>query len=226
MRAKPLAGLTVLDLTRLLPGPMCTQHLADLGADVLKVEDPAGGDYARWMGQRQKVNSTSFLLFNRNKRSLTLDLKKPEAQQILLKLAADADIVVEGFRPGVADRLGVGYAAVRALNPKVVYASITGYGQDGPWAQRAGHDMNYLAHAGVLDQTGTAGGPPALSNFQIADLAGIQGGERHHRVRQHAVGHRHVHMPARGRSRAARAGSAAASPTTASMRRRTAAGWR
>lgn len=172
MRAKPLAGLTVLDLTRLLPGPMCTQHLADLGADVLKVEDPAGGDYARWMGQRQKVNSTSFLLFNRNKRSLTLDLKKPEAQQILLKLAADADIVVEGFRPGVADRLGVGYAAVRALNPKVVYASITGYGQDGPWAQRAGHDMNYLAHAGVLDQTGTAGGPPALSNFQIADLAG------------------------------------------------------
>lgn len=169
---RPLAGIRVLDLTRLLPGPICTLHLADMGADVVKVEDPGAGDYARWIGRRAKVNSLDFLVMNRNKRAISVDLKKPAGAALFLKLAETADVVVEGFRPGVADRLGVGYAAVAAANPGIVYCSITGYGQTGPLALKAGHDINYLALSGALDQTGAADGPPALSNFQIGDLAG------------------------------------------------------
>lgn len=168
----PLAGIRVLDLTRLLPGPLCTMHLADMGADVIKVEDPGAGDYARWIGRRARVNSRDFLAMNRSKRSVTLDLKSPKAVALLLRMAETADVLVEGFRPGVADRLGVGYAAVKAVNPRLVYCSITGYGQTGPMAAKAGHDVNYLALSGALDQTGTRDGPPALGNFQIGDLAG------------------------------------------------------
>lgn len=169
---RPLAGIRVLDLTRLLPGPMCTLHLADMGADVIKVEDPGAGDYARWIGRRARVNSLDFLAMNRNKRAINLDLKHPAGAALFLRLAETADVVVEGFRPGVADRLGVGYAAVAAVNPRAVYCSITGYGQTGPLADKAGHDVNYLALSGALDQTGAAGGPPAIGNFQIGDLAG------------------------------------------------------
>ena len=172
----PLAGVRVLDLTRLLPGSVCTLHLADLGADVVKVEDLAGGDYARSLGVPAEAApgsvSAFYRIVNRNKRSLALDLKHSEGRAAFLRLAAKADIVVESFRPGVVDRLGVGFAAVAAMNPRVVYCSISGYGQDGPYRERAGHDINYLGYAGVLDQTGTAGGPPALSNLQIADLLG------------------------------------------------------
>lgn len=175
----PLAGLRVLDLTRLLPGPVATLHLADLGAEVIKIEGPGeAGDYARSMNPGASVansageNSYFFRLANRNKRGLRLDLKRPEGVEVFLRLARAADVIVESFRPGVVDKLGVGYEAVRNLNPRLVYCAITGYGQTGPWRDRAGHDLNYIATAGVLDQIGAAGGPPAIPNFQIGDLLG------------------------------------------------------
>ncbi len=168
----PLAGVRVLDLTRLLPGPVCTMHLADLGADVIKVEDTGAGDYARTLGAKPGDVSAFFRMVNRNKRSVALNLKRDEGRAAFLTLARHADVVVESFRPEVVDALGVGCEAVRAMRPSIVYASITGYGQTGPRAMAAGHDINYLGYAGVLDQTGTRGGPPALSNLQIADLLG------------------------------------------------------
>lgn len=172
MSSLPLAGITVLDLSRLLPGPMCSQHLADLGADVIKIEDPGLGDYARWSGAPQVVNSPFFLALNRNKRSVTLDLKSAAGQDLLKRLAADADVLLESFRPGVMARLGVDFATLHAINPRLVYCSITGYGQTGPMAQLGGHDINFIAEAGIADQTGAADGAPALSNFQVADQAG------------------------------------------------------
>ena len=171
-RAKPLAGLRVLDLTRLLPGPVATQHLADLGADVVKIEDTGEGDYARSMGARPGETSAFFKLVNRNKRALRLDLKQPEGVAVFQRLTLSADVVIEGFRPGVMDKLGIGYDALAELNPRLVFCSISGYGQDGPYAQRAGHDINYIGYAGVLDQIGAAGGPPVVPNFQIGDLLG------------------------------------------------------
>ncbi|MGE4277940.1 MAG: CaiB/BaiF CoA transferase family protein [Magnetospirillum sp.] len=172
MTSLPLAGITILDLSRLLPGPMCSQHLADMGADVIKVEDPGIGDYARWSGKPQAVNSPFFLALNRNKRSVCLDLKKPEAVELLKQLVAKADIVLESFRPGVTARLGCDYETLKAINPRLVYCSVTGYGQTGPLSTLGGHDINFIAEAGISDQNGPADGPPMLSNFQIADLAG------------------------------------------------------
>jgi crotonobetainyl-CoA:carnitine CoA-transferase CaiB-like acyl-CoA transferase len=171
-RSKPLAGLRVLDLTRLLPGPVATQHLADLGADVVKIEDTGEGDYARSMGAKPGETSAFFRLVNRNKRALRLDLKQPEGVAVLRRLTLSADVLVEGFRPGVMDKLGIGYERLAELNPRLVFCSISGYGQDGPYAQRAGHDINYIGYAGVLDQIGAAGGPPVVPNFQIGDLLG------------------------------------------------------
>jgi crotonobetainyl-CoA:carnitine CoA-transferase CaiB-like acyl-CoA transferase len=172
MRSKPLHGVKVLDLTRLLPGPLATLHLADLGADVIKIEDPGVGDYARTLGARTRTNAWLFLLVNRNKRSLRLDLKPPAGREVLLRLARTADVIVESFRPGVVDKLGIGYDTVRAANPRVVYCAITGYGQTGPYRDRAGHDLNYCGYAGISDQIGAAGGPPAIPNIQIGDLLG------------------------------------------------------
>jgi alpha-methylacyl-CoA racemase len=160
--AAPLAGVKVLDLTRLLPGPVCTQHLADLGADVIKVEDTGAGD---------AVPPKLRALVNRNKRGIRLDLKHADAANALQRLVRDADVLVEGFRPGVMERLGLGYAAIAAINPRIVYCSITGYGQTGPDRDRPGHDLNYCAEAGLSDQLGNAHGP-ALSNVPIADLMG------------------------------------------------------
>ncbi|MCM8596337.1 CaiB/BaiF CoA-transferase family protein [Accumulibacter sp.] len=171
MRSPPLAGLRVLDLTRLLPGPMATMHLADLGADVIKIEDTGPGDYARDAGAVHGSISY-FQLVNRNKRSLRLDLKQAAGVDAFMRLASTADVILEGFRPGVVDKLGIGYAAVSAVNPRIVYCAITGYGQDGPYRDRAGHDLNYLACCGLLDQIGTAGQAPAIPNFQIGDLLG------------------------------------------------------
>jgi alpha-methylacyl-CoA racemase len=161
--AAPLSGVRVLDLTRLLPGPMCTLHLADLGADVIKVEDTGAGDYAAPALRG---------LVQRNKRAMRIDLKQPEGVAVLHALARTADVLVEGFRPGVMERLGVGYPALAAINPKLVFCSITGYGQDGPYRDEPGHDLNYCALAGVTDQIGRAGEPPALSNLPVADLLG------------------------------------------------------
>jgi len=171
-RAGPLAGIRILDLTRLLPGPVATLHLADLGAEVIKIEDPQVGDYARTLGTGQGADSAYFRMINRNKQGLRLDLKKPEGVEVFKRLASTADVIVESFRPGVMDKLGVGYAVIAALNPRIAYCSISGYGQDGPYKDLAGHDINYLGYAGVLDQIGCAGGNPAVPNFQIADLLG------------------------------------------------------
>lgn len=168
----PLAGLRVLDLSRLLPGPVATLHLADLGADIVKIEDTGAGDYARTMGAGPDGTSWFFRAVNRNKRGLTLDLKQDAGRAVLCRLVEGADVLVESFRPGVMDRLGVGYAALSAINPRLVYCAITGYGQDGPWAQRAGHDLNYIAQAGVLEQTGPQGSGPAIPALQIGDLLG------------------------------------------------------
>jgi crotonobetainyl-CoA:carnitine CoA-transferase CaiB-like acyl-CoA transferase len=178
MTDAPLAGIKVLDLTRLLPGPVCTLHLADLGAEVIKIEDTGAGDYARTMGRGASFDKSAgedsffFRVVNRNKRGMRLDLKQPAGVAVFLRLARDADVIVESFRPGVVDKLGVGYAAAKAVNPRIVYCAITGYGQDGPWRDRAGHDLNYIATSGVLDQIGTAGGDPAIPNLQIGDLLG------------------------------------------------------
>jgi crotonobetainyl-CoA:carnitine CoA-transferase CaiB-like acyl-CoA transferase len=172
MPSRPLSGTRILDLSRLLPGPVATLHLADLGAEVIKVEDTGTGDSGRFLGPMHGTTSWFFETVNRNKRSLCLDLKRPDGVAVFLDLCRGADVVVEGFRPGVMDRLGVGYDAVRAVNPRTVYASITGYGQTGPLRHRAGHDINYIGYAGVLDQTGPAGGPPVVPNFQIGDVLG------------------------------------------------------
>jgi alpha-methylacyl-CoA racemase len=170
-RRKPLAGIRVLDLARLLPGAMATLHLADMGADVIKIEDTGAGDYAREMGRVREGMSDFFRLLNRNKRAMRLDLKQVQGREAFLRLARRADVVVEGFRPGVMAKLGVGYDAVAAANSRIVYCSLSGYGQDGPYAQRAGHDVNYIGYAGVGDQIGTEQAP-VVPNFQIADLLG------------------------------------------------------
>ncbi|MBK6403122.1 MAG: CoA transferase [Rhodocyclaceae bacterium] len=168
--SKPLAGVKVVDLTVLLPGPMCTLHLADMGADVIKVENPGAWDPVRGLPGSQFSNQ--FLMLNRNKRAITVNLRAADGQDILRRLVKAADVLVEGFRPGVADKLGVGYAAMSALNPRLVYCSISGYGQTGAMAQAGGHDINYECLAGVLEQTGVADGDPAPGGFPSADLTG------------------------------------------------------
>lgn len=168
----PLAGIRVLDLSRLLPGPFLTMILGDLGAEVVKVEDPRLGDYLRGIPPAKGGVSGRYLAVNRNKRSLALDLKTQEGRAALLRLTEKADVIVESFRPGVLDKLGVGWSALSERNPGVILCSISGYGQDGPYRERAGHDLNYIALAGVLAMTGNAEGPPQLPGVQIADLAG------------------------------------------------------
>jgi crotonobetainyl-CoA:carnitine CoA-transferase CaiB-like acyl-CoA transferase len=170
---KPLAGIRVLDLTRLLPGPVCSLHLADLGADVIKIEDPGPGDYSRHRKGGEKAGPAPvFGQINRNKRSLKLDLKQADGVQAFMDLVAESHVVLEGFRPGVMARLGIDYARVRARNSGIVFCSISGYGQDGPLRDVAGHDINYCGYAGVLHQSGARGGPPTIPNLQIADLLG------------------------------------------------------
>ncbi|TLD43884.1 MAG: Acetyl-CoA:oxalate CoA-transferase [Accumulibacter sp.] len=172
MNGAPLSGVRVLDLTRLLPGPVATLHLADLGADVVKIEDHVAGDYARILGDGPDGVSLFYRCVNRNKRGLRLDLKQAKGKDVFLRLVRDADVVVESFRPGVSDKLGIGYTALRAVNQRLVYCAITGYGQTGPLAMAAGHDLNYIGLAGVLDQIGVDGGQPAIPNLQVGDLLG------------------------------------------------------
>jgi crotonobetainyl-CoA:carnitine CoA-transferase CaiB-like acyl-CoA transferase len=169
---RPLDGITILDLTRLLPGAVATMMLGDFGADVIKIEEPGIGDPARQMRAGIKRAGSYFLATNRNKRGVTINLKHESGRRIFLKLVEKADVIVEGFRPGVMDRLGVGYETLKALNPRLIYCAITGYGQDGPYRLKAGHDANYLSVAGLLGVNGPKGGPPTLSGVQLADLAG------------------------------------------------------
>ena len=172
-----LEGIRVLDLSRLLPGGFCSLLLADFGADVIKVEDTGSGDYIRswppfYDGVEDSAKSALFLALNRGKRSIRLDLKSDAGREAFLRAVRESDVVLESFRPGVLDRLGVGYEAMRAVNPGIVYCAVTGYGQDGPNRDRSGHDMNYLGLVGLLGLTGEAGGPPIQPAGQIADLGG------------------------------------------------------
>jgi crotonobetainyl-CoA:carnitine CoA-transferase CaiB-like acyl-CoA transferase len=172
-----LRGLRVLDLTRLLPGPVAALRLAELGAEVLKIEAPGAGDPTRTMMQSSNDRVAGrpgafYRLVNRGKRETRLDLKSEGGRTVLRALAAEADVLIESFRPGVMDRLGVGYATLRAANPRLVYCAISGYGANGPFAHRAGHDLNYIGYAGVLDQLTSRDGTPIVPNFQIADLLG------------------------------------------------------
>jgi alpha-methylacyl-CoA racemase len=167
----PLEGVRVLDLSRLLPGPYATLVLADLGAEVVKVEDPRGGDYLRWMPPLVGRQSGAFHALNRNKRSLALDLKAEGGPAVLCRLARRFDVVLESFRPGVLDRLGVGHAALRSENPRIVYCAISGYGQTGPYRDLAGHDLNYCAISGALALNGPEEGPIPFG-VQPADVAG------------------------------------------------------
>jgi crotonobetainyl-CoA:carnitine CoA-transferase CaiB-like acyl-CoA transferase len=173
----PLAGIRVLALSRLLPGGFCSLLLADFGAEVLKVEDTGRGDYIRWAppyyeGAEDTAKSSLFLALNRNKRSIRIDLKQDAGREVLLRLVQEYDVVLESFRPGVLERLGVGYERMREVNPGLVYCAITGYGQTGPKRDASGHDMNYLGLIGVLGLTGDADGPPVQAASQIADLGG------------------------------------------------------
>jgi alpha-methylacyl-CoA racemase len=173
-----LSGIRVLDLTRLLPGAFCTMLLADQGADVIKVEEPGTGDYMRWTpplvseGEDAPAQSALFEAINRNKRSIELDLKSDRGREVLLRLVETADVLIEGNRPGVMDRLGLGWDVLHERNPKLVMCSITGYGQDGPFASRAGHDLNYMAIAGALGLNGESDGPPIPLSVQVADIGG------------------------------------------------------
>jgi alpha-methylacyl-CoA racemase len=173
----PLEGIRVLDLSRLLPGGFCSLLLADFGADVLKVEDTGMGDYIRWSppfyeGAHASARSALFLSLNRNKRSIRIDLKHERGREALLALVREHDVVLESFRPGVLDRLGVGYERMREENPGIVYCAISGYGQNGPKREASGHDMNYLGLIGLLGLTGEHGGGPVQAAGQIADIGG------------------------------------------------------
>lgn len=175
--SQALEGLQVLDLSRLLPGGFCSLMLADFGADVLKVEDTGMGDYIRWAppyyeGAEESARSALYLALNRGKRSIRIDLKQDAGREVLLRLARDADVLLESFRPGVLDRLGVGYERLREENPGLVYCAISGYGRDGPYRGRSGHDMNYLGLAGMLGLTGEPDGVPVQPAGQIADVGG------------------------------------------------------
>ena len=177
MQNGALEDVKVLDLSRLLPGGFCSLMLADFGAEVLKVEDTGMGDYVRWAipkyeGAEDSASAAYFLALNRGKKSIRINLKEERGREVLLKLVREYDVVLESFRPGVPDRLGVGYERMRQENPRIVYCAISGYGQDGPYRDRSGHDMNYLGLVGLLGLTGDADGPPVQAAGQIADLGG------------------------------------------------------
>lgn len=168
----PLSGLRVLDLSAYLPGPLCTMLLADWGAEVIKVEPRLGGDPLRRGPTPVRHESAYFLGLNRNKKSLSVDLRKEAGRAIILRLVEAADVFVEGFRPGKAARLGLGYSVLAQANPRLVYLSLSGYGQAGPWSARGGHDLNYLALAGVLSLLADREGRPIEPGIPVGDLAG------------------------------------------------------
>jgi len=168
----PLEGVRVLDISQVMAGPYACMLLGDLGADVIKIEPPGSGDQTRGaMGFRMKgADSLGFLNMNRNKRSVTLDLKSPAGKQVLLALAKDADILVENYRPGALKRLGLGYEVLKEVNPRLVYTSISGFGQTGPWADRPGFDLMAQAMSGVMSVTGHPGSPPVKAGVPVADI--------------------------------------------------------
>ena len=168
----PLQGIRIIDLTRLLPGPLGTMMMADMGAEVIKIEAPKFKDYSRDFPPFVNKESASYLAFNRSKRSLALDYKTEEGKAVFWELIKTADIVIEQFRPGVMDKMGLGYEEAKKVNPKIIYVSVTGYGQTGPYRDKAGHDLNYISYAGVLGITGQRGQTPVIPGIQTADIAG------------------------------------------------------
>lgn len=168
----PLTSIRVLDLSRLLPGPYCSMLLADFGAEVIKIEEPGIGDYARENLPKLDKDSAFFHSLNRNKKSVCLNLKSAEGKENFLRLVKDADVVIESFRPGVMKRLGLDYETLREVNPGIIYCAITGYGQDGPYANFPGHDVNYTSYAGLLNLMGERNGKPQIPAAQIADIGG------------------------------------------------------
>ena len=172
MNQQPLQGLRVLDFSTLLPGPMCSLLLAEAGAEVVKVERPGHGDEMRSYVPKLGSDSVNFALLNRGKRSVAIDLKSPQGRDEAVRLSMESDILIEQFRPGVMSRLGLGYEDLRATNPRLVYCSISGYGQSGPLADTAAHDLNYLAEAGMLGLSAGADGAPVLPPALIADIGG------------------------------------------------------
>ena len=173
-----LEGIRVIDLSLLLPGPLCSMYLGDMGADIIKIENPRMPDMTRLMGSRVKSadgasdESGMFLAVNRNKRSITLNLKRPEGREILMRLLEDADILLEGFRPGALEDMGIGYKQLKEKFPRLIYCAISGYGDSGPYRRLAGHDANYIAYSGLLGITGEADGAPVLPGVQVADIGG------------------------------------------------------
>lgn len=167
-----LEGMRVLDLSRLLPGPYCSLILADFGAEVIKVEPPGRGDWMRYLPPLAGGESLLFRALNRGKKSLTLNLKSAEGRQIFLRLIQTADVLLEGFRPGVMERLGLGYERLSLVNPGLVYCALSGYGPSGPYRERAGHDLNYIGLAGLLDLTGPRGQAPVIPGAPVADVTG------------------------------------------------------
>ena len=171
--SQPLSGIRVLDLSRLLPGAYASQMLADFGADVIKVEEPGSGDYGRYMPPHGPGGmSLYFTAINRNKRSITLNLKAEQGREVFLRMLRHADVVLESFRPGVMERLGLGYEQLKELYPGIIYCAISGYGHDGPYRLRAGHDLNYAGYAGLLHYNRGPHGEPAMPATQLGDLAG------------------------------------------------------
>jgi len=166
--------MRVLDLSRLFPGPYCSRMLADYGFEVIKVEPPGGGDWSRYVPPLDPENGQGFLFnaLNRGKQSLTANLKTDEGRAILMRLVETADVLLETFRPGVMERLGLGYETLSQANPRLVYCTLSGYGHAGPYRERAGHDLNYQALAGLVDLTGPRDGPPAMPGVPLADLSG------------------------------------------------------
>ena len=171
--SQPLKGIRILDLSRLLPGAYASQMMADFGADVIKVEEPGSGDYGRYMSSDGPGGmSLYFLAINRNKRSVTVNLKSARGREIFLRMVQQSDVVLESFRPGVMERLGLGYEQLKEVNPGIIYCAISGYGQDGPYRLRAGHDLNYAGYAGLLHYNRGSHGEPAMPATQFGDLAG------------------------------------------------------
>jgi len=170
MKTLPLSGVRVLDLSRQLPGPLATMTLADFGADVIKIEDTRTGDSFRTTAPLQNGISVRHLMLNRNKRGLAIDLKSEAGREIFKRLARDSHVVLEQFRPGVVKRLGIDYPAIREVNPAIVYCSLSGFGQEGPYRDVVAHDPNYLSVSGVLGLLGRRGGEPAMTGPQLADI--------------------------------------------------------
>lgn len=168
----PLSGIKVLDLSTMYPGPLCTMTLADFGAEVIRIEPTKGGDLWRYSLPLVNGLGMPYLQVNRNKKSMNLNLKETEGREIFYRLAADADVIVEQYRPGVAERLGVDYETIRKRNPRIVYCSISGFGQDGPYRLLSGHDINYISYAGILGLSARKGERPALPGVQIGDIGG------------------------------------------------------